>query len=174
MKEKLLYISYLRVMAMLIIVFYHCFCCYSGIWSTTRPWVAFEIPFYHILGTLLLNFHLPLFTIVAGYLYSFLAQQGHYEDKRKFIIGKVKRLLVPYIIVGTFIIILQDRPILQIVNGFSHLWYLLFLFGCFVIVTLLKIKDPPPEKSLQDIGGTLLMGDSSSKMVSSSKLLVHR
>lgn len=82
--DRLIQISYMRVCAMILVVFYHCICCYSGIWQGF-DFGASIIPFYEIIGNLLVNFHLPLFTIVAGFLFQHLKQKGYYTDKRLFL-----------------------------------------------------------------------------------------
>lgn len=162
MKERLVYISYLRVMAMLLIVFYHCFCCYS-VWTPGGAYSAYSVPLWQMSATMLANFHLPIFTLVAGYLFSYLSQQGHYDDKRKFLRGKVNRLLLPYVVWGVFLIVLQGRPVSQLLMGVSHLWYLLFLFVCFVLTMAVNVRSlavtPPPKNNLHYGTSTVSMGN---------------
>lgn len=154
--SRLTYISHIRVVAMLMIVYFHCICCYSGAWPEESAYSANRVPFYQVIGALLSNFHLPIFTLIAGFLYSYLYQQGRYNNKLRFIQGKIKRLIVPYIAVGTFIVFFQDIPVKWMYLGISHLWYLLFLFECFLICTLLNINGfTPPQKMLDNSGKTL-------------------
>lgn len=57
---------------------------------------------------------------------------GGYDDTVKFIKGKWQRVLMPYIIVGAFLCLLQHRNIGQMLNGISHLWFLLTIFECYL------------------------------------------
>lgn len=50
---------------------------------------------------------------------------GGYSDNVKFVKDKTQRVLVPYAIVGLFLCLLQDRDISQMLNGISHLWFLM-------------------------------------------------
>lgn len=49
------------------------------------------------------------------------------------------RVLLPYIIVGLFLCILQHRELLQILNGVSHLWFLIVIFECYMLG---KVAEP--------------------------------
>lgn len=152
--SRLTYISHTRVVAMLMIVYYHCICCYSGAWPDGSIYSAYRLTFYQVLGTLMMNFHLPIFTIIAGFLYAYLSHNGHYNDKTKFIAGKFKRLIIPYIIVGLFIVFFQDIPIRWMYIGISHLWYLLFLFECFLACIILNINGFTPPYGIYQANQT--------------------
>lgn len=43
------------------------------------------------------------------------------------------RVLVPYVIVGLFLCLLQDRNLGQMLDGISHLWFLLTIFECYIL-----------------------------------------
>lgn len=58
---------------------------------------------------------------------------GGYSDNVKFVKDKTLRVLVPYTIVGLFLCLLQDRDISQMLNGISHLWFLMTIFECYVL-----------------------------------------
>lgn len=58
---------------------------------------------------------------------------GGYGNTIKFVKGKTLRVLVPYLIVGLFLCILQDRDMGQMLDGISHLWFLLVIFECYML-----------------------------------------
>lgn len=128
---------------MIMIVYYHCICCY-GVWQG-YDFSAQYIPFYNVASKLIVNISLPIFTMVAGYLYAYLYERGKYRNKKIFLFNKTKRLILPYITIGILLLFLQPwRELPSMLKGISHLWYLLFLFECFMIVSLLKINTLPP------------------------------
>lgn len=50
----------------------------------------------------------------------------HYFLKKKAV-----KILLPYIVVGSFLCILQHREFVQLLKGVSHLWFLLTIFECY-------------------------------------------
>lgn len=58
---------------------------------------------------------------------------GGYSGNVKFVKDKTLRVLVPYAIVGLFLCLLQDRDISEMLNGISHLWFLMTIFECYVL-----------------------------------------
>lgn len=103
------------------------------------------------------SFHMPLFFMISGFLYS-LTNKDFYEIQLpQFLQKKVNRLLVPYIVLGVVLFIIKfsfasfshaDRVFS--VSGFfamfvntaypnstmGYLWYVFSLFMIFVIVSL--------------------------------------
>lgn len=63
---------------------------------------------------------------------------GGYSDTGKFVRDKAMRVLFPYIIVGLFLCLLQDRDIKQMLNGVSHLWFLLVIFECYMLGKIIE------------------------------------
>lgn len=63
---------------------------------------------------------------------------GGYSDNVKFLNNKVMRVLLPYVIVGLFLCFLQDRNIEQMIDGISHLWFLLTIFECYILGKVLS------------------------------------
>lgn len=143
-------ISVLRVMAMLMVVFYHCLCPYS-IWDGTNYFIGFHVTAWDMIDGMLLHVHLPIFFLISGFLFGVKRNVGGYNDVSKFIQGKVLRVLVPYIIVGIFLCILQQRDFTQMMDGISHLWFLLVIFECYMLGKLLE--------------GILWMSDKKKKML---------
>ena len=83
MKEKRLYgISILRVLAMLLVVYYHCICPYY-IWTGTDC-AGVTVPLYTKLSLDLNRVHLPMFFIVAGYLFGYKRFRGGTQTSGNF------------------------------------------------------------------------------------------
>ena len=141
-------ISILRVSAMLMVVFYHCLCPYS-IWDGTDFYIGFHVPIWDVVDGMLLQIHLPIFFLISGYLYGYKRNLGGYSDNVKFVKDKTQRVLVPYAIVGLFLCLLQDRDISQMLNGISHLWFLMTIFECYVLGKLVDTVLKMQERKVQ-------------------------
>lgn len=63
---------------------------------------------------------------------------GGYNNVSKFIQNKAVRVLAPYVIVGIFLCFLQHRDFSQMLDGISHLWFLLVIFECYVLGKLIE------------------------------------
>ena len=128
-------------MAMLMVVVYHCFCAYSFCELDPKHWglgVGFNQSYLH-LSKYLHTIDMPAFTLISGYLYAFLRLKcGRYEDKFEFLKKKAKRLILPYgIWFSVILLLMPDRGTFSdIFRGIDHLWYLLMLFWCFVTIAL--------------------------------------
>ena len=84
---------------------------------------------------------MPLFTFIAGFLYGYLYnEKGKYKDFKNFFIKKVNRLLVPFIVLGTVINLLEyGKNIKDIFYGTpNHMWYCLMLFYVFIACWLIE------------------------------------
>lgn len=103
------------------------------------------------------SFHMPLFFVISGMVYGFCVDEcGKYDDYKRFIFNKAKRILIPYFIIG-FCFVVPVMVNLHISNdGYfryalygillnndsRHLWYLATLFGIFALVGIFgKKKD---------------------------------
>lgn len=149
-------ISILRVSAMLMVVFYHCLCPYS-IWDGSDFYIGFHVPIWDVVDGMLLQIHLPIFFLISGYLYGYKRNLGGYSDNVKFVKDKTLRVLVPYAIVGLFLCLLQDRDISQMLNGISHLWFLMTIFECYVLGKLLDTVLKMQERKVQLVMGGLVL-----------------
>ena len=105
-KDKLQYVSAIRVMAMLMIITFHSMLFYTGKW-----WI-FDgpvIPIWVKASTFLDVIDLPMFVFIAGYLFGYLYKyKNKYRNKAHFIIGKTRCLMVPYLFWGLFLIFMDD------------------------------------------------------------------
>lgn len=149
-------ISILRVSAMLMVVFYHCLCPYS-IWDGSDFYIGFHVPIWDVVDVMLLQIHLPIFFLISGYLYGYKRNLGGYSDNVKFVKDKTQRVLVPYAIVGLFLCLLQDRDISQMLNGISHLWFLMTIFECYVLGKLVDTVLWMQEGKVQIVMGGLVL-----------------
>ena len=135
--NKYLEVEYLRVIAVTLIVTWHCFFCPILVWGCITP--SPDLPLLHIVkGLLISDAAMPLFTFISGYLFSALFSKGKYWNAKDFILKKANRLLVPFFVLGALVIITTYKTP---VNGFkgmiygegSHLWFCAMLFWCFVM-----------------------------------------
>lgn len=122
-----------RVVAMVMVVLYHCTCYYAH-----PHWPFGEGPFNPLLKmitTLMGGVHMPVFVFISGYLYWMLKRDGHYDNLIIFYKNKILRLLVPYFVVGIGLIMIFDNFYTgeTLLYGICHLWFLLMLFGLFVM-----------------------------------------
>lgn len=68
-------ISLLRVTAMLLVVYYHCICPYY-IWGDPLDSAGISVPLYMRLSLALNHVHLPIFFLIAGYLFGYKRVRG--------------------------------------------------------------------------------------------------
>ena len=128
---------------MLIVVIYHCILYWSGTWFVGTP--TYAAPMLATVAKWMNTFHIYGFTLVSGYLFYYLkCEKAKYDKFLPFVINKVKRLLVPYVFVALvwvipFEIYYYDYSVWDIIIRFgfgvspNQLWFLLMLFGVFVI-----------------------------------------
>lgn len=135
-------ISRMRVLAMTMIIAYHSLLFYTGAWWHFHGIV---VPIWVKCARFLDSLDLSMFVFISGYLFGYLYKYGNkYRDKRAFISGKVRKLLIPYFVWGVIMVLIQ--PSLhswdQLFTGISHLWFLLMLFGVFcfayILITISK------------------------------------
>ena len=128
---------------MLLVVFYHSILFWSGSWFTGDP--VFSAPLLGQLSGWLNTVHIQGFALVSGYLFSYLKyENGKYGKFLHFVGNKAKRLLIPYAFAAAVWVIPTSLPFYQydgltILRNFvlaqspSQLWFLVMLFGVFVI-----------------------------------------
>lgn len=132
-------ISYMRVVAMLLVVFGHAL----GIYSSIVHW-PFEkevVWYWTDVSKVIYSVHMPVFFVISGFLYSHnFIFNNKYQDQKKFIIDKGKRVIIPYLVwvVVQAIIFYRYLSDDTIYNGGFHLWFLLALFWQFVFFSTFK------------------------------------
>lgn len=135
--SRLEYLDYIRVIAMLMIVALHCLCYYTGKWGYPN---SPRIELYDGITDILHGIALPLFTCLSGFLYAVLREVGKYTDYRLYIIGKVKRLLMPLVVLSLFCMLIIPGAEFRFTAlfGYHHLWFLGMLFWLFSIAPILE------------------------------------
>lgn len=137
MKEsKLVVIDYMRFIAILSIVVWHCAICPYLCWNLLDiKNLPINYPFRILATVFFPDAAMPLFTFISGYLFSYLIGLGKYVLFRDFTFNKINRLIVPFLVIGTLVNITSyDRYLTDIPWGEgSHLWYCCMLFWCFII-----------------------------------------
>lgn len=144
--KKITYISLLQIVGPIFVILGHV--ANNGFISSESAWWLFSKDWIYI-------FHMPLFFMVSGYLLSY---KGYLRDRTygQFMFGKMKRLLIPYLIINSLVWlamltlqIIQGNvsiTITEILLGFirprtnalTYLWFLFALFLVFLTTPLLK------------------------------------
>lgn len=138
---KFLEINYLKLYAISFIVILHCFVCPISIWGLLEPTTASNA-LKNISFLLMPEANMPLFVSISGYLfyYLFSISKPDYISFSGILKNKSKRLLVPFIILGTIACaIIPERPMSLILWGEgSSLWFCAMLFWCTLLRWLIK------------------------------------
>lgn len=135
------HIQTLRGLACVLLVLYHVI--------GTDPWHGLHITDgpVRLFNDGLAYLRMPLFTVLSGLVYGFrpFLKQG---DSRIFLIGKVRRLIVPMLVVGTAFALLQAANprsneivpnwLLLHIEPVAHFWFLESLLWIFVLVWALE------------------------------------
>ena len=145
--------NFCKTILMLYVVLGHSAGFFGGGWFTVCPLQEQVLPLAMIAwwgGT----FRVFGFTLVSGYIYYYLRyERGKYAEFVPFVKNKVKRLLVPYVAVSVLWAIpigqvfFKDSPA-GILADFglglnsAQLWFLLMLFGVFMIAYKLIDNNP--------------------------------
>lgn len=138
-KERRSDVDIAKAICIVLVVVGHYFPDGAPVWySTFRDWIY--------------SFHMPLFMFLSGFLY---ALSGKGKSYAAFLWKKVKRLLLPYVLVSVLIILIkmlgQNVMNLDLKNPIGpasfyrillgpeaavHLWFILALWWMFVVVRL--------------------------------------
>ena len=81
--------------------------------------------------------NMPLFTAISGFVYYYLRiYKGKYVNTIDFFKNKIKRLFLPYFIIGTIVVftIFDWSPVQILYGDAHHLWFCAMLFWCFVTI----------------------------------------
>lgn len=135
---KLKFISLLRVFAIMVVVFFHCYqMLYSGHIAEVKE--LYYGYYYRIAQCGLINIAMPLFFAISGYLFIYIYNRGGYNDFLLFVKNKSLRLLLPYVVFSIIMIITTGYTFgLSMLTGFCHLWFLPRLFECFLLTWVLR------------------------------------
>jgi len=137
-KNRITFLSFLRIFGVLFVVFWHTFCSYG-------PWQIINIKgfsFPNLMIDIMNPFvaMMPFLTFLSGYLFSKLSLQGKYGNFLILVKNKFARLITPMLIFSfmpSFLIFIDKKDIVffidNLLNGQNHLWYMSMLFWCFIV-----------------------------------------
>lgn len=131
---KLTYISILRSLSILVVVFFHVYQYMYVPAHFPETVQMYHDTYFWINQCVGINVAMPMFTLIAGFLFSYLFDKGKYQDFVPLIKKKAMRLLLPFFVFGILMMATTGvpfRPWELYTGGFVHLWYLSFLFWCF-------------------------------------------
>lgn len=133
----------IRPILILSIVIGHSFAIYSGSWSI--PEYIDSIDWYKYINPLFINFQLPAFVFISGYLFE---AKRHKVFEEGFVLKKFRRLMIPALIFSIIYYFLFKfdknneislvQSLIRILSGEGHLWFLPMLFWCFVSVWVFR------------------------------------
>jgi fucose 4-O-acetylase-like acetyltransferase len=133
---KQLYLSYIRIGAVIFVILSHAFAPYEA-WN----WISNDLnSFFSITNKIIGPFvsMMPLLTFVSGYL--FYTIRFKYISFKYLLKKKFERLIVPMIFFGIIYYLLFEKTnsfgvasINTILSGYSILWYCNMLFLCFIV-----------------------------------------
>jgi hypothetical protein len=128
-------IQYIRVVAMIFIVVYHCICFY-GVWD--RNIVYDNIDVWRSVCYLALS----AFVFISGLLSGVSYMIGKDKGTKTTLKNKFQRLLILYIIWGVLVTLLftSEAYINDFFSGTQHLWFLLMLMTIFVVAEILSLN----------------------------------
>ena len=123
---------------------------------------------YECLNKLIYSFHMPLFMFASGFIYMATKKEG--ESYSKFLVKKLKRLMLPYVVVSVIVISIKmltekhalvENPVtayayikmLYFPEAGYFLWFIWALWWMFVIAPLFATK----QKRLLLLGAALLL-----------------
>jgi|SRR5690606_32662168 len=129
-------VDIIRSLAILLVVFTHCFAVYTGSWTNPNPELVKHIFGYKVFTDLLSAFRMPAVVLIAGYVFTYF-QQARPQSFSSIVKSKFKRLIIPSYVFGViYIISFRDFNlksfIIDLTSGVGHLWFLPMLFWCFL------------------------------------------
>lgn len=150
-KQRLFKIDNLRLIAICLVVLGHSIILYSSSWDIYETNI--NVYFLDIIKKWIDLIQMPLFFSLSGYLFAYSCNKYTFKS---LVLKKMKRLLLPYLIIALFYMIpikklvhypgYEEKSVLVIVtdcilkgkdNG--HLWFLPCLFICFIAAKILFI-----------------------------------
>lgn len=144
-KKYLTNVAMIRVILIVLLVFYHAFLVYSGGWKSSGEFPVIKP--YWWLDRFSYAFLLETFVFVSGYVLGFQVRTKGEEklELKGLLWSKFKRLIIPSMVFSFLYILLFlniTQPILAtlrgIIKGTGHMWFLPMLFWCFVFIGIIE------------------------------------
>lgn len=117
--------------------------------DSTKGLKVSEDSWYYYLFFIFKYARMPLFTVVSGYVYALKPVTGDYS-KWQFVLRKIQRLLIPYLIAATLFFFMQivvpgtnssmtisDLPSV-FYRSYMHFWFAQGIFFVFIIIAILE------------------------------------
>lgn len=127
-------ISILRVLCILVVVFFHC---YGMMYAEHFPDTVsvYESLYYIPNQCIFINIAMPMFVFVSGYLFEYLLLRGKYPTWGNLLQKKGIRILLPYFVFGLFFMATTGNwhPLRLLYGTYWHLWFLPMLFWNFIL-----------------------------------------
>ena len=141
---------------MIMIIVFHSLCFYCGRWTYLD---AIDIPFWSRIAYYLNEIDLNMFVFISGYLYGYLyIYRNKYRHPAEVIRNKFVRLLIPYCLWGTFMVLVYPwYNWKNMLYGVSHVWFLLMLFWVFTITVVLQLLNAQRLKFTRQLGIALIV-----------------
>lgn len=143
-KEGYLEVDYLRAIAVILLVIWHCFFCPMFVWGVVEPQADMNL-LKLVAKFMIVDATMPLFTFISGYLFTALyVEKQKYRSFLPFLKNKVNRLIVPFLVFSVLIISTSyNMDFKSMVWGEGcHMWYCAMLFWCFMIAwALLRLNN---------------------------------
>lgn len=141
-EEKVNNIDAIKVFLTISVVFYHCIMAWS--YYGWHDFIVLPFKPLEYFNEFFVKFHTQAFTFLSGYLFYFLKyEKNKYNTPKKDIIHRAKRLLLPYAVMLIWVIpfyfTFEHGTVKTAISKYvlavapSQLWYLVMLFGVFVI-----------------------------------------
>ena len=138
-------VTIIRLVLIVLLVFYHAFVIFQGGWGMAG--VFPEIEAYWWLDKLSYACLLETFVFISGYVFGYQVRtKGESKLDAKALFGsKFKRLIIPSMFFSfLYIVLLMDikQPVVKtiwgIIEGVGHMWFLPMLFWCFAGVWIIE------------------------------------
>lgn len=135
MKSKQNNISLIRVLCIVVVVFFHCYgmMFYEAFFPATID--LYKDLYWTVNQCILINIAMPMFVFISGYLFKYLLSIGKYPTWGNLLKKKGLRIILPYFVFGVFFMFAtNDLDWVTLFKGlYWHLWFLPMLFWCFLI-----------------------------------------
>lgn len=143
-KQRNIVIDILKTTAIILVVFGHCIQYGSG-----KNYLANDLFYENRIFKTIYSFHMPLFMLISGYLFSFSVNKVSWIDNIK---NKAKTFLVPACIWGSLFFAVQNIKSFDLKTGFApirilknyllsmptQLWFFWALFASMFIVVIVN------------------------------------